>query len=231
MKTLVIVSHPDILESGSQQYFLNSVKDREDVTIHHLEGVYPQGKIDVEKELALLRTHQRIIFQFPFYWYSSPYLLKKWQDEVLTDGVAYGRRGQVLAGKEFGLVVMIGVHEREYQAGGTEGFSLNELLKPFQAMANKTGMKYLKPLPIFQFAYMEEAEKMDVLVRYWQILTMENDHSLLSREKWLVEQLEKSIKTSADNGADILTHTVSILEDNEQTIDGLKVVLDQIREG
>ena len=53
MKTLLIVSHPDILESSSQQYFLSSLKDFDEVTVHHLEEVYPDGKIDIKKEVDL----------------------------------------------------------------------------------------------------------------------------------------------------------------------------------
>lgn len=231
MKTLLIVSHPDILESGSQQFFLSSLKNNEDVTVHHLEAVYPDGKIDSIKEQTLLKQHDRIIFQFPFYWYSSPPLLKYWQDVVLEEGFAHGTRGDKLVGKEFGLILMIGVNEREYQAGGTELFSINELTKPYQALAYKTGMKYLKAMPIFQFAYMEEEQRMNVLIEYWQKLTMESDVSLASKEKWLISQLNKAIQKSANKEVvEVFKYTVSLLEDNRNKMDGLKVVLDQVRQ-
>lgn len=95
MKTLVIISHPDIMESGSQQYLLSSIPNDTNITVRHLESLYPDFKIDVPKEQALLKEHDRIIFQFPLYWYSSPALLKKWQDDVLTDGFAYGKKGKL----------------------------------------------------------------------------------------------------------------------------------------
>ncbi len=69
-------------------------------------------KIDIETELQLLAQHDRIIFQFPFYWYSSPAHLKIWQDNVL-ERAAHG-----LKGKELGIVLTTGVAEKEYQAGG-----------------------------------------------------------------------------------------------------------------
>ncbi|SFB30509.1 Putative NADPH-quinone reductase (modulator of drug activity B) [Lentibacillus halodurans] len=231
MKTLLIVSHPDILESSSQQFFLRSVKENHDMTIHHLEGAYPDYRIDIEKEQALLKQHDRILFQFPFYWYSSPPLIKHWQDVVLEDGFAYGERGKMLSGKEFGLILMIGISAREYQAGGTELFSINELTKPFQAMAHKTGMIYLKPFTIYQFAYMEEEQKMEVLIKYWQMLTMENDPSLASREKWLIAQLEKMLQNASDpHDANIYEYAISLIKENRNTIDGLKVVLDQMQQ-
>lgn len=229
MKTLVIISHPAILESGSQQFLLSAVPENEDVTVHHLEEVYPDGDIDVAKEQHLLLEHDRIIFQFPFYWYSSPPLLKHWQDEVLTDGFALGRQGDKLEGKEFGLVFIIGVPEREYQAGGGELFSISELTKPFQAMAHKTGMVYLAPLTVFQFAYMTDEEKMELLIKYQQFLTQLNDDSLEVTEAWLINQLQKMDAEDMGEGAeDIIQHTIELLEDNRMAINELRIVVDQL---
>lgn len=66
MKTLIIVSHPSVLESGSQQFLIQSLPDEEEITLHVLEETYPDGNIAVEKEQELLRNHDRILFQFPF---------------------------------------------------------------------------------------------------------------------------------------------------------------------
>ncbi|WP_217585824.1 NAD(P)H-dependent oxidoreductase [Lentibacillus saliphilus] len=228
MKTLVIISHPDILESGSQQFLLNAVP-KEGVTVHHLETAYPDGKINVEKEHQLLETHDRIIFQFPFYWYSSPAFLKQWQDEVLVEGFAHGKAGGRLVGKEFGLIFMLGVHEREYQAGGRELFTISELTRPFQAVAHKTGMIYLRPLTVYQFAYMNDEEKMDLYIQYQQKLTNKNDSSLAAREDWMVEQINKlDTKDLEPEAADILKHAAELMTTNRTTIDELQVVMDQM---
>lgn len=82
MRTLIIISHPTIEESLNQQFFKEASAGLP-ATWHHLESSYPDGKIDIETELQLLAQHDRIIFQFPFYWYSSPAHLKIWQDNVL----------------------------------------------------------------------------------------------------------------------------------------------------
>lgn len=229
MKTLVIIAHPDIAESSSQGHFLNAVAERKDVTLHHLENCYPEGNIDVTAEQELLKQHDRIIFQFPFYWYSSPALLKQWQDEVLTDGFAHGKNGTALVEKEFGLVLMIGISGNEYQAGGKELFSINELTKPYQAVAYKTGMTYLKPLTIFQFAYMTEIEKMGALINYQQMLTMEKESSLEVRSKWLITQLRETNKNTLDTGdEETLIHATELIEENSDTIEELKIVLEQM---
>ncbi|OTE82596.1 NAD(P)H dehydrogenase, partial [Escherichia coli] len=113
MRTLIIISHPTMEESLKQQFFKEASSGLS-VTWHHLEASYPDGKIDVKAELQLLAQHDRIIFQFPFYWYSSPAHLKIWQDNVLEQAT------RVLEGKELGIVLTTGVAEKEYQAGGKE---------------------------------------------------------------------------------------------------------------
>lgn len=229
MKTVVIISHPEIAESGSQQFLLSSIPETDSVKVHHLESAYPDGKIDVAKEQQLLKQYDRILFQFPFYWYSSPPLLKHWQDEVLTYGFAYGQSGHVLEGKEFGIIITVGVKASEYQAGGREAFSMNELTKPYQALAHKMEMRYLKPLFIYQFAYMTEEQKMILLIDYQQKLTNIADDSLASREKWLLTELENTNpETLAEGDAFLLQHAIEVIDDNRDTIDELKVVLDEM---
>jgi putative NADPH-quinone reductase len=231
MKTLVIVSHPEIGESSSQQYLLHSLPDTENVTLHHLEAEYPDGLIDVKREQELLKAFDRILFQFPFYWYSSPPMLKKWQDEVLEEHFAYGFRGDKLKGKEFGLILVIGNPEKEYQTGGTEGFSLSELTTPYQAVAKKTQMTYLKPLAIYQFPYMKEAERMDLLVTYQQWLTMENPDSLKAREKWICHELEDTSFETLPEGAEfILDQAIERIEENRMELDELRMHIDNHEE-
>lgn len=224
MKTLVILSHPEIGNSSSQQYLLHSFPESEEITIHHLEKEYSDGVIDRQREQKLLREHDRILFQFPFYWYSSPPLLKKWQDEVLEEHFAYGYRGNRLNGKEFGLIVVIGVGEKEYQAGGSEGFSLNELTAPYRALAKKTGMKYMKPLSIYQFQYMNEEARMDLLIKYQQWLILSKPDSLSAREEWISSELEKTDKkTLPYDAAFILEQTLEVIEDNRLELDELRM--------
>ncbi|MCK6259115.1 NAD(P)H-dependent oxidoreductase [Fictibacillus sp. KIGAM418] len=147
MKTLVIAAHPNMEGSLVNKTWMNRLREEEDVTVHELYAAYPDGKIDMEREQELLLAHDRIVFQFPLYWYSSPALLKEWQDVVLTYGWAYGAEGTKLNGKEFMLAISTGGPEEAYQAGGYNNYSLSELLKPFQATANLTGMRYL---PVFK---------------------------------------------------------------------------------
>lgn len=190
MKTLVIVSHPEVDNSTSQQFLLSSIPESAEVTVHHIERAYPTGEIDRQAELNLLTSHQRIIFQFPLYWYSSPGFFKVWQDVVFSGSDLYTASGTILSGKELGLVLVIGVKEGAYRAGGKEGVTVDELTKPYQAFARHFGMEYLPSLNIHQFAYLNEEKKYQLLLDYQYYLSGSREQSLLCRSQWLLEQLQ-----------------------------------------
>mgnify|MGYP000961548187 CR=1 FL=1 len=88
--------------------------------------------IDIKKEQELILKHDNIIFEFPLYWYSSPPILKKWLDDVLSFNWAYGNEYR-LKGKNIGFAVSVGGPETEYSKTGYVKFSMNEILIPFEA--------------------------------------------------------------------------------------------------
>lgn len=145
MSTLVILAHSNLEASRVNKAWKEALEQHDDVNVHNLYATYPDFKIDVAREQQLLLSHDRIVFQFPFYWYSSPTLLKEWQDVVLSYGWAYGQSGTKLHGKEFILAVSTGGPADAYRPDGYNRFSMEELLSPFRAMANLTGMTYLPP--------------------------------------------------------------------------------------
>jgi glutathione-regulated potassium-efflux system ancillary protein KefG len=143
MKTLVIAAHPNIAESRINKAWLQELQKHADITVHQLYDAYPDKVIDAAKEQALLEAHDRIILQFPLFWYSSPSLLKEWLDSVLAYGWAYGSGGNKLHGKQFGLAISTGGPAEAYAAGGYNRFTLPELTKPFEATSNLIGTQYL----------------------------------------------------------------------------------------
>ena len=228
MQTLIIVCHLALADSNAQRFLWESLP-AEGVTWHHLESVYPDGQIDQEAEQQQLLQYDRVIFQFPFYWYSSPALLKQWQDVVLTDGFAYGTEGGRLSGKELGLVLALGVNEREYQAGGREGFTISELTRPYQAMATKCGMMFLQTLAISKFDYMNDSKKKELLIAYQQYLTKDNDASLKSSEGWFKLQLQSLGKAGlSEEDQQLVEHLLAVLEDNREHLDDLAWTLAQM---
>ncbi|WP_070969647.1 NAD(P)H-dependent oxidoreductase [Vibrio sonorensis] len=149
MKVMNLVFHPNLEQSRNNQTWKQQLEESGKVTTSRdLYGEYPDFQIDVEKEQALLKQHDRIVLQFPFYWYSMPPLLKKWLDDVLTYNFAFGPEGEELKGKDLQLVVSVGGREKFYS--GFDIFtSVPDLLRPFQMTANLTQMTYLQPEYMF----------------------------------------------------------------------------------
>ncbi|UQZ84141.1 General stress protein 14 [Paenibacillus konkukensis] len=158
MNVLVIAVHPHMEQSRINKRWLEELKQHRTVTIHDLYAAYPDERIDVGQEQARLEACDRIVLQFPFYWYSSPPLLKKWLDDVLTYGWAYGSSGDKLHGKQFALAVSTGSPEEAYQAGGRNQFSMSELLKPFQATSNLIGTVFIPPFVLHGIHALSEEE-------------------------------------------------------------------------
>ncbi|MGB3260885.1 NAD(P)H-dependent oxidoreductase [Paenisporosarcina sp.] len=156
MKTLILVAHPNLSGSVVNKIWMERLQKEEEMTVHNLYAEYPDGRINKDREQQLLLEHDRIVFQFPFYWYSSPSLLKEWQDVVLSYGWAYGPEGTKLRGKEFILAISTGGPEAAYQAGSYNHYSMSELTKPFQATANLTGMRFLPTFKIQGVRFLEE---------------------------------------------------------------------------
>ena len=134
MKTLVIVTHPKMEESLINRRWVEELnKFPEKYTVHELYKAYPDEIFDIKKEQELIEAYDKIIFQFPFYWFSSPPLLKKWLDEVLLHGWAYGSKsGFKVGGKKIALAISVGVDDEDYSAKGKYKYTMTELLRPFE---------------------------------------------------------------------------------------------------
>ncbi|KRM71908.1 putative NADPH-quinone reductase (modulator of drug activity B) [Lacticaseibacillus brantae DSM 23927] len=220
MKTLVVVSHPKIETSNTQQFLKESLVGLDEVSWYHLDA---QKDFDSTVERERIMSANRIVFQFPLYWYSAPASLKRWLDEVWTKQVVYDENGGLLRGKTLGLVVSFSQPERDYQLGGREQFSLSELLTPYRALAAKTGLSLLAPLTISQFAYMSEAAQQALLVRYQQYLTLDHPSRFNERAQWFINQLRTyRDDTTGDLVADQLQDQQDNLERFQQTLAELK---------
>jgi len=130
-KVLILFAHPALEKSRVHTRLIESVLSIEDVTFHDLYENYPDLDIDVSKEQQLLLNHDIIIWQHPFYWYSSPAIIKQWQDLVLEHGWAYGSEGKMLAGKYIFNAISCGGPKEVYTKEGRNRFTIRELLAPF----------------------------------------------------------------------------------------------------
>jgi glutathione-regulated potassium-efflux system ancillary protein KefG len=150
-KILIILAHPNFAESRGNKALVEAVQQLSSVKIHNLYERYPNWQIDVQVEQELLRHHHLIVLQHPLQWYSVPPLLKKWMDDVLTYGFAFGEAGTTLKGKELMSVVTTGGLSEMYVAGGAVNFTMSELLRPTQQTANFCGMSYKTPFVVYGF--------------------------------------------------------------------------------
>lgn len=225
MKTLVIVAHPERTNSGVQQFLKESSASLVDVTYHYLDEQKPT--IDVKAERHLLRQHQRIIFQFPMYWYSAPALLKNWIDCVITEQ----RNHLNLEGKELGIVISMGLKEEAFQAGGKERFTLSELMRPFEAISHACGMTYLPIFPIYLFTYQTDEEKKNLLIKYQQYVTMHFPQNFASRETWFLTQLKQKMTHSnlSNEQRDRLIQLTDVIKENRHHLTDLLTTLDEMR--
>lgn len=174
MKTLAIIVHPNLNDGSVVNNRLKDIlTEAENVTIHDLYAAYPNGDIDVNREQQLLAEHDRVILQFPFWWYSSPSLLKKWTDEVLTFGWAYGPGGDKLFGKELGLAITTGSIEQSYRSDGYNRFTMEEMTRPFQATCQLIGMKFLPIFSIHDALHLVEEELDKAAHRYLEYTAKE----------------------------------------------------------
>ena len=150
MKIMNLVFHPNLDQSRVNKTWKTQLEESGKITrSRDLYADYPDFQIDIEREQELLLAHDRIILQFPFYWYSSPPLLKKWLDDVLTYGFAYGSTGDKLKGKDLQIILSAGGQEKFY-SGFDIYATIYELLKPFQLTGNLCQMNYMLPVWMYR---------------------------------------------------------------------------------
>jgi putative NADPH-quinone reductase len=150
-KILWNVFHPDLRGKSRGNQIVTEVIRREcEVTFVDHYREYPSFQIDVETEQEKLVDHEMIVFQFPIYWYSTPALMKEWQDKVLQYGFAYPpSEGTALHGKKMLCVVTTSGSEMSYRSGGFNNFTLYELMRPLQQTAALCGMDWISPKIIY----------------------------------------------------------------------------------
>jgi len=148
-RILVLLAHPSLDRSEVNRPMVDAVHGLDGVTLVDLYAEYPDFQIDIDREQARLLVHDVIVFQHPLYWYSTPAILKEWQDLVLEHGFSYGSEGTALHGKLFLNALTAGGTEAGYRSEGYNHFTIRELLHPVEQTAALCGMTYLPPFALF----------------------------------------------------------------------------------
>jgi glutathione-regulated potassium-efflux system ancillary protein KefG len=147
-KVLILFAHPALEKSRVNKRLINAAKNIDNLTFHDLYEEYPDFDVDIKREQKLLTEHEVIILHHPFYWYSTPALLKQWEDLVLEHGWAYGSKGKALVGKKAMQVITTGGSAAAYQKDSFSRHTIKEFLVPIEQSIILCGMKCLPPFLI-----------------------------------------------------------------------------------
>jgi len=125
-------------------------------------------RADILREQEKLLWADKVIFQFPLWWFSMPAIMKGWVERVYTYGFGYGvgehsdvrwgdRYGEgTLAGKRAMLVVTAGGWQSHYGPRGING-AVDDLLFPIHhGILYYPGMEVLPPFLVYRTGCMDQ---------------------------------------------------------------------------
>ncbi|AZN72889.1 flavodoxin family protein [Georhizobium profundi] len=153
--TLILVFHRDLAASRANSALAAAARTLPRVEIVDMQARYPEARIDLDTDAArdaqMLLNADRIVLQFPIQWYSTPSLLKSWQDAVLTRMYYLEREaeGDRLAGTPMMIAATAGNIPAAYARGGQNHFTIDEILTPLKATAYRCDLPWHPPHLVF----------------------------------------------------------------------------------
>lgn len=202
---LLLFAHPALHLSRVHARLLRLAHGASHVTVHDLYAAYPDEFIFARHEQDLLDAHEVVLMQFPLYWFSTPGILKSWQDIVLEYGYAFGDGGNALEGKYFGVVTSTGGRDYSFQRGRGYRFAVRDYLIALESMAGLCGMRYIPPFVIHDSRRLDE-EKFDLQARNYRFfldtLPLVNQHYGVWKRAVNVNSVLFSGRAVDEEGAD-----------------------------
>jgi len=153
---LVVLGHSNFDNSLSNRIITDIVSEKDNVTVRNLSDVSNNFIFDVEAEHKALEAADVVVFQFPFHWYALPGIFKKWLDDVLLYGWAYGEGGDKLAGKKFVISLTTGGPESAYVDGGEKGYSVKSFLAPLTQSLAMCNVELVDIIPSYGMMYIPD---------------------------------------------------------------------------
>lgn len=152
MSALVVYAHSDPEISRHNLALAKAASSVSGVTVHDLARTYPDFRIDADREAELLVANETIVLQFPMHWYSVPAIAKKWLDDALAFGFAYGPGGDRLHGKRFWIACTVSGPIESYGGSGRQPFDVRHSLETYFAFLEQTalvcGMRWEPPFVV-----------------------------------------------------------------------------------
>ena len=148
-RLIVYYAHPGHKHSHVNRFMARAAAAIDGITYVDLYRDYPRYDIDVDVEQQRLLDHDVVVFQFPMFWYSTPSIIKEWQDLVLEHGFAYGAGGDRLSGKRLQLAITAAGPEEAYTEAGYQHFPIRTFLTPLEQTARLCDMRFPAPYVLY----------------------------------------------------------------------------------
>lgn len=165
-KTIVVLGHPNYQNSKVNRALIESLPKSEDITIHNIVEIYPDGNVDGEKERKLLESYDRIIFQYPIHWYNMPAVMKNWWDKVFVPGWT-NVGGTALRGKEIGVVATAGIPEENLKK---LGYTIEDIVKPMELVIKYIGADYIGTVTMIGASQLTDEKLNQAKVEYQNLI-------------------------------------------------------------
>ena len=175
-QVLILFAHPAVHRSRVNRALRAAIP--EGITVHDLYETYPEFDVDPRPEQALLEAHDTVVLQHPFYWYSTPAIVKQWIDLVLEHGWAYGEGGDALRGKWFLSALTAGGRESSYRSDGSNRYTVGQLLAPMEQTVRLCRMEWLPPFVVHGTHLLSEDEIRGHAEDYRRLLRALRDDAL-----------------------------------------------------
>lgn len=148
-KLIVYFAHPGQKYSHANVALAAEARAVDGISFVDLYAQYPRFNINIDREQQRLLDHDVILFQFPMFWYSTPSLLKEWQDLVLEHGFAYGANGDKLKGKFMMLAITAAGNQDAYSRDGYQHYPIRTFLTPLERTARLCHMGFPAPYVLY----------------------------------------------------------------------------------
>lgn len=148
-RVLAYYAHPGHRYSHANREMYERAKRVDGITLVDLYAEYPRFDIDIDREQQRLLGHDVIVLQFPMFWYSTPSLVKEWEDLVLEHGFAYGSDGDRLAGKRLMLAITAAGPKEAYTPEGYQRYPIRTFLTPLERTAGLCHMEFSPPYVLY----------------------------------------------------------------------------------
>ena len=148
-RLIVYYAHPGHKHSQVNKHMARAARGVEGITFVDLYEDYPRFDIDVVVEQTRLLEHDVILFEFPMFWYSTPSIVKEWEDLVLEHGFAYGADGDKLADKHMLLAVTAAGPADAYTQDGYQHYPIRTFLTPLEQTARLCKMHFTAPYVLY----------------------------------------------------------------------------------